>query len=46
MKRHGRDPEQQSDWLSGRHNPFKKNLEKIDRFLDKQKIFLIAEKKT
>jgi transcriptional regulator with XRE-family HTH domain len=32
----GRDPEQLSDWLSGRHNPFRKNREKIERFLEKQ----------
>jgi hypothetical protein len=30
----GRDPEQLSDWLSGRHNPFKKNQDKIKLFLD------------
>jgi transcriptional regulator with XRE-family HTH domain len=30
----GRDPEQLSDWLSGRHNPFRKNREKIERFLE------------
>ncbi|BDV41607.1 hypothetical protein GURASL_05300 [Geotalea uraniireducens] len=29
----GRDPEQLSDWLSGRHKPFRKSLEKIERFL-------------
>ena len=28
----GRDPEQLSDWLSGRHHPFRKNREKIERF--------------
>ena len=30
----GRDSEQISDWLSGRHNPFRKNREKIERFLE------------
>ena len=29
----GRDPEQLSDWLSGRHNPLRKNREMIERFL-------------
>ena len=29
----GRDPEQISDWLSGRHNPFRKNRERIELFL-------------
>lgn len=29
----GRDPEQLSDWLSGRHKPFRKSLEKIEQFL-------------
>ena len=28
-----RDPEQLSDWLSGRHKPFCRNLEKIELFL-------------
>jgi transcriptional regulator with XRE-family HTH domain len=32
----GRDPEQLSNWLSGRHYPFRKNREKIERFLDEQ----------
>jgi DNA-binding XRE family transcriptional regulator len=32
----GRDPEQLSDWLSGQHHPFKKNREKIERFLEEQ----------
>jgi len=31
-----RDPEQLSDWLSGRHYPFKKNREKIELFLEQQ----------
>jgi transcriptional regulator with XRE-family HTH domain len=35
----GRDPEQLSDWLSGRHNPFRKNREKIERFLEMQGAF-------
>ena len=30
----GRDPEQLSDWLSGRHKPFKKSLERIELFLN------------
>ena len=30
----GRDPEQLSDWLSGRHKPFRKSLGKIERFLE------------
>jgi transcriptional regulator with XRE-family HTH domain len=34
----GRDPEQLSDWLSGRHNPFKKNRNMIENFLGKNKI--------
>ena len=29
----GRDPEQLSDWLSGRHKPFRKSLNKIEEFL-------------
>lgn len=33
-----RDPEQLSDWLSGRHNPFRKNWEKIELFLEQQGI--------
>ena len=32
----GRDPEQLSDWLSGRHNPFSRNREKIELFLEQQ----------
>ena len=35
----GRDAEQLSDWLSGRHYPFKKNREKIERFLEEQLTF-------
>jgi len=31
-----RDPEQLSDWLTGRHNPLKMNRKKIDRFLEHQ----------
>ncbi len=34
----GRDPEQLSDWLSGRHYPFRKNREKIELFLENQEI--------
>jgi transcriptional regulator with XRE-family HTH domain len=30
----GRDPEQLSDWLSGRHNPCQRNSEKIESFLN------------
>lgn len=41
----GRDPEQLSDWLSGRHNPFRKNREKIELFLENQKTFLLPEKR-
>ena len=41
----GRDPEQLSDWLSGRHNPFRKNREKIELFLVNQKTFLLSGKK-
>ncbi|MFA7061175.1 MAG: hypothetical protein WC156_10180 [Pedobacter sp.] len=41
----GRDPEQLSDWLSGRRNPFRKNREKIELFLENQKSFLLSEKK-
>jgi len=38
----GRDPEQLSDWLIGRHNPSQRNREKVesfmsDRFSDKGK---------
>lgn len=40
-----RDPEQLSDWLSGRHNPFRKNREKIDRFWEDQGFFLVTENK-
>lgn len=42
----GRDPEQLADWLSGRHNPFRKNREKIDLFLKNHEAFLLAEKKS
>ena len=35
----GRDPEQLSDWLSGRQYPFRKNREKIELFLESQKMF-------
>ena len=31
-----RDPEQLSDWLSGRHKPFRKSLERIELFLSQQ----------
>lgn len=27
-------PEQPSDWLSGRHSPFRKNRDKIELFLE------------
>ncbi|MDD2366681.1 MAG: hypothetical protein PHN84_11010 [Desulfuromonadaceae bacterium] len=30
--------EQLSDWLSGRHSPFKKNREKMELFLENQEI--------
>ncbi len=30
----GRDPEQLSDWLSGRHKPCQRNSVKIERFLN------------
>ena len=39
----GRDPEQLSDWLSGRHYPFRKNREKIELFLESQKMFYLPE---
>jgi len=29
-----RDPEQLSDWLSGRHKPYQRNREEVERFLD------------
>ncbi|HKL24831.1 MAG TPA: helix-turn-helix transcriptional regulator [Desulfuromonadales bacterium] len=29
----GRDPEQLSDWLNGRHRPCRRNREEIERFL-------------
>lgn len=29
----GRDPEQLTDWLSGRHKPCRRNREEIERFL-------------
>ncbi|MFZ4859438.1 MAG: helix-turn-helix domain-containing protein [Desulfuromonadaceae bacterium] len=32
----GRDPEQLSGWLSGRHKPFRKNRENIKLFLEQQ----------
>ncbi len=38
-----RDPEQLSDWLSGRHKPFRKNREKIELFLGSQKIICQPE---
>ena len=31
-----RDPEQLSDWLTGRHKPFRKSLAMIDTFLGKK----------
>jgi len=40
----GRDPEQLSDWLSERHNPFRKNREKIEQYLENQENFLLPEK--
>ncbi|ACD93909.1 transcriptional regulator, XRE family [Trichlorobacter lovleyi SZ] len=40
----GRDPEQLSDWLSGRHRPFRKNRGKIELFLEEQGIFLPTKK--
>lgn len=30
----GKDPEQLTDWLSGRHRPSEKNIQDIDNFLD------------
>jgi hypothetical protein len=39
----GRDPEQLSDWLSGRHYPLKKNREKIELFLESQKMFYLPK---
>ena len=30
----GRDPEQLSDWLSGRHKPCRRNWGEIESFLD------------
>jgi len=36
----GRDPEQLSDWLNGRHYPFRKNRDRIELFLENQKTFL------
>ena len=41
----GRDPEQLSDWLSGRHYPFRKNRENIELFLENQNSFLLPEKR-
>jgi len=29
----GRDPEQLSDWLAGRHNPCRRNQEEVELFL-------------
>jgi len=29
----GRDPEQLADWLTGRHNPCRRNLKEIEEFL-------------
>lgn len=29
----GRDPEQLTDWLSGRHRPYKRNIQDITNFL-------------
>jgi hypothetical protein len=39
----GRDPEQLADWLGRRHYPFKKNREKIELFLESQKMFCLPE---
>ncbi len=41
----GRDPEQLSDWLSRRHNPFSMNRDKIELFLESQGTFLLPGKK-
>ena len=30
----GRDPQLLSDWLNGRHYPFRKNRDKVERLLD------------
>lgn len=32
----GRDPEQLTDWLSGRHKPCKRNIQNIFKFLSDQ----------
>ena len=34
-KQMGRDPEQLTDWLSGRKKPCRRNIDKIDEFLKK-----------
>ena len=39
----GRDPEQLSDWLSGRHNPFRKNRDMIELFLEKSKYMMKSD---
>jgi transcriptional regulator with XRE-family HTH domain len=41
----GRDPGQLSDWLNGRHIPFRKNREKIEQYLKNQETFLLPGKK-
>ena len=38
------DPEQVSDWLSGRHYPFRKNREKIELLLENHNSFLLPKK--
>jgi len=45
MKRHGRDHAQLSDWLSGRHNLFRKNREKIEQYLKNQETFILPGEK-
>jgi hypothetical protein len=38
-----RDPEQLSDWSSGRRNPFRKNQEKYELFMESQEMFCLPE---
>jgi transcriptional regulator with XRE-family HTH domain len=35
----GRDPEQLADWLSGRHDPCRKNREGIEKFLTDRHVY-------
>jgi hypothetical protein len=39
----GRDPEQLADWLTGRHNPCRRNQKEIEEFLSDKLDFEIEQ---